>query len=75
MQEAEFAEESLSRDAFLCGKLHLWQPIKGYRAATDAVLLADRSWIPAWIWVAIWLFCSICALYMAWRRVDSAISR
>lgn len=40
MQEAEFAEESLSRDAFLCGKLHLWQPIKGYRAATDPVLLA-----------------------------------
>lgn len=40
MQEAEFAEESLSHDAFLCGKLHLWQPIKGYRAATDPVLLA-----------------------------------
>ena len=30
----------LSRDAFLCGKLHLWQPLAGYRAATDAVLLA-----------------------------------
>lgn len=30
----------LSRDAFLCGKLHLWQPVQGYRAATDAVLLA-----------------------------------
>lgn len=35
-----FAETDLSRDAFLCGKLHLWQPIKGYRAATDPVLLA-----------------------------------
>lgn len=35
-----FAAEDLSRDAFLCGRLHLWQPIKGYRAATDPVLLA-----------------------------------
>lgn len=33
-------ETSLSRDAFLCGRLHLWQPVKGYRAATDPVLLA-----------------------------------
>lgn len=30
----------LSHDAFLCGRLHLWQPVSGYRAATDAVLLA-----------------------------------
>ncbi len=35
-----FADAELSRDAFLCGRLHLWQPIKGYRAATDPVLLA-----------------------------------
>jgi tRNA1Val (adenine37-N6)-methyltransferase len=35
-----FAEADLSRDAFLCGRLHLWQPVKGYRAATDPVLLA-----------------------------------
>lgn len=40
MQGPEFAEEELSRDAFLCGRLHLWQPKKGYRAATDPVLLA-----------------------------------
>ncbi len=40
MQGPEFAEEELSRDAFLCGRLHLWQPRKGYRAATDPVLLA-----------------------------------
>jgi tRNA1(Val) A37 N6-methylase TrmN6 len=32
---------SLSRDAFLCGRLHLWQPEAGYRAANDAVLLAS----------------------------------
>ncbi len=30
----------LTHDAFLCGRLHLWQPSKGYRAATDPVLLA-----------------------------------
>lgn len=32
--------EVLTRDAFLCGKLQLWQPRDGYRAATDPVLLA-----------------------------------
>jgi tRNA1Val (adenine37-N6)-methyltransferase len=32
--------EDLTHDAFLCGKLHLWQPRRGYRAATDPVLLA-----------------------------------
>lgn len=32
--------DDLTRDAFLCGKLHLWQPANGYRAATDPVLLA-----------------------------------
>ena len=35
-----FTDDQLSHDAFLCGRLHLWQPIKGYRAATDPVLLA-----------------------------------
>jgi tRNA1(Val) A37 N6-methylase TrmN6 len=35
-----FAEADLSHDAFLCGRLHLWQPLRGYRAATDPVLLA-----------------------------------
>ena len=39
-QSLEFSQDFLSRDAFLCGRLHLWQPIKGYRAATDPVLLA-----------------------------------
>lgn len=33
-------EAALTHDAFLCGRLHLWQPAKGYRAATDPVLLA-----------------------------------
>ncbi|MES2145580.1 MAG: methyltransferase [Pseudomonadota bacterium] len=35
-----FAKDELSDDAFLCGRLRLWQPKAGYRAATDAVLLA-----------------------------------
>lgn len=38
----------------------------------DAVLLAQHSWIPAWIWVGVWLFCSASALFLAWRRIDSA---
>jgi len=35
-----FGPDDLTHDAFLGGKLHLWQPRKGYRAATDPVLLA-----------------------------------
>lgn len=35
-----FDETALSDDKFLCGRLRLLQPIKGYRAATDPVLLA-----------------------------------
>lgn len=32
--------DDLTRDAYLGGRLHLWQPRRGYRAATDPVLLA-----------------------------------
>lgn len=32
--------ENLTRDAFLGGRLHLFQPQQGYRAGVDAVLLA-----------------------------------
>lgn len=35
-----FDADALSDDKFLCGRLRLLQPIKGYRAATDPVLLA-----------------------------------
>lgn len=35
-----FGPHDLSDDAFLCGRLRLWQPKVGYRAATDPVLLA-----------------------------------
>jgi tRNA1(Val) A37 N6-methylase TrmN6 len=35
-----FADEDLTCDAFLGGKVHLWQPRTGYRAGVDPVLLA-----------------------------------
>lgn len=35
-----FSETALSRDVFLGGRLTIWQPKRGYRAATDPVLLA-----------------------------------
>ncbi|MFN4157278.1 MAG: tRNA1(Val) (adenine(37)-N6)-methyltransferase [Gemmobacter sp.] len=31
---------ALTDDAFLCGRLRMWQPARGYRAATDPILLA-----------------------------------
>lgn len=33
-------DEGLTRDAFLGGRLHIWQPREGYRAGMDPVLLA-----------------------------------
>ncbi len=42
---AASAEAALTRDAFLDGRLTLWQPRNGYRAATDPVLLA--AFVPA----------------------------
>ena len=33
--------DDLTHDAFLSGRLHLWQPRHGYRAATDPVFLAS----------------------------------
>lgn len=35
-----FSDAELSRDVFLGGQLPIWQPLRGYRAATDPVLLA-----------------------------------
>ncbi len=35
-----FGTDDLTDDAFLGGQLQLWQPVRGYRAATDPVLLA-----------------------------------
>ena len=33
-------DDTLTRDVFLGGRFHLWQPRDGYRAATDPILLA-----------------------------------
>ncbi len=38
-----FAEAELSRDGFLDGRVWLWQPRSGYRAAIDPVLLAAAA--------------------------------
>ncbi|MFY0308929.1 tRNA1(Val) (adenine(37)-N6)-methyltransferase [Leisingera sp. D0M16] len=35
-----FTEDALSRNAFLGGRVQLWQPLRGYRAGVDPVLLA-----------------------------------
>ncbi len=35
-----FPDDALTDDAFLGGRVQLWQPKRGYRAATDPVLLA-----------------------------------
>ncbi|MFY0692845.1 MAG: methyltransferase domain-containing protein [Paracoccaceae bacterium] len=35
-----FTQDALSRDDFLGGQVQIWQPLKGYRAATDPVFLA-----------------------------------
>ncbi|MEI4232198.1 tRNA1(Val) (adenine(37)-N6)-methyltransferase [Roseovarius sp. D22-M7] len=45
MRTEPFAESELRRDAFLGGRLSLWQPTHGYRAGIDPVLLAAS--IPA----------------------------
>lgn len=37
---SEFAQNDLTNDAFLGGRLHLWQPRTGYRAGVDPVFLA-----------------------------------
>ncbi|KIO35661.1 M50 family metallopeptidase [Shewanella sp. cp20] len=38
----------------------------------DAAMLAEQTWIPAWIWVGVWLLTSLTMLWLCWRRVDSA---
>ena len=38
--DAGFAEENLSLNDFLGGRVQLWQPREGYRAGVDPVLLA-----------------------------------
>jgi tRNA1Val (adenine37-N6)-methyltransferase len=33
-------DDGLTRDAFLGGRVHVWQPVQGYRAGIDPVILA-----------------------------------
>ncbi|MCZ7675155.1 MAG: methyltransferase [Roseovarius sp.] len=40
MTADEGGADRLTRDAFLGGRLHIWQPARGYRAGLDPVLLA-----------------------------------
>lgn len=40
MSWAQWDETALRRDAFLGGRVQLWQPCKGYRSGIDPVLLA-----------------------------------
>ncbi|MCI4664935.1 MAG: methyltransferase [Neomegalonema sp.] len=40
MSEGAVSVDTLTDDAFLGGKVRIWQPREGYRAATDPVLLA-----------------------------------
>lgn len=35
-----YSDADLSRDVFLGGRMAIWQPLRGYRAATDPILLA-----------------------------------
>ncbi|MFN3642606.1 MAG: tRNA1(Val) (adenine(37)-N6)-methyltransferase [Gemmobacter sp.] len=43
MTGAVFGDAELTDDAFLDGRLRLWQPAAGYRAAADPVLLAAAA--------------------------------
>ncbi|MBO2591214.1 M50 family metallopeptidase [Shewanella algae] len=36
----------------------------------DAVLLAEYSWVPAFVWVLLWFASGLLALLLCWRRID-----
>lgn len=42
----------------------------GLEGQGDANMLAQQSWIPAWVWVFVWLTTSAFMLFLCWRRVD-----
>ncbi|MGI2260810.1 M50 family metallopeptidase [Shewanella sp. GXUN23E] len=44
----------------------------GLEGKGDAQLLANLTWVPGWIWIALWLLASALALLMTWRRVEAA---
>ncbi|MCF1458054.1 MAG: M50 family metallopeptidase [Shewanella sp.] len=45
----------------------------GLEGEGDAQLLADLTWVPGPIWIALWLLASALALLMTWRRVAVAV--
>ncbi|MCG9730664.1 M50 family metallopeptidase [Shewanella sp. Isolate13] len=47
----------------------------GLEGLGDANMLAQQSWVPAWVWVGVWLVTSALMLYLCWRRVDGAAQR
>ncbi|WP_144208509.1 M50 family metallopeptidase [Shewanella donghaensis] len=42
----------------------------GLAGQGDAAKLSQLTWIPAWIWVIMWLVFSCFMLWMCWQRVD-----
>ncbi|WP_160052544.1 M50 family metallopeptidase [Shewanella litoralis] len=42
----------------------------GLSGQGDAVMLAQLTWIPAWIWVMTWLLFSGVMLWLCWQKVD-----
>ncbi|GGP53286.1 M50 family metallopeptidase [Shewanella saliphila] len=42
----------------------------GLSGQGDAVMLAQLTWIPAWIWVMTWLLFSGLMLWLCWQKVD-----
>ncbi|TRY15277.1 M50 family metallopeptidase [Shewanella hanedai] len=47
----------------------------GLSGKGDASMLATETWIPAWIWVFIWLAISASMIFLCWRRVDNAAAK
>ncbi|QFU22548.1 M50 family metallopeptidase [Shewanella eurypsychrophilus] len=47
----------------------------GLNGKGDAAMLAGATWIPAWIWVFIWLAISALMIFLCWQRVDRAASK
>ena len=42
----------------------------GLSGQGDAVMLAQMTWIPAWLWVITWLMFSCVMLWLCWQKVE-----
>ncbi|MEI6859685.1 MAG: M50 family metallopeptidase [Shewanella sp.] len=47
----------------------------GLNGEGDAAMLAGTTWIPAWIWVSIWLVFSACMIFLCWQRVSRSAAK